>query len=192
MPNLILHKGGGWLLDADSDITLGQVPPNCEVYLLYVPGFKDFPDLRNALTSWGQKAGQNLFVGFVDPSDPNYKRLATVFNLTALPSIVMTAKTEMATIQSADGKHVTAFTRYDSPTSLADTGGTMDCLQILFGLVIQGKVAEALRQNRGHIVGDKIRSALEKINAEALKLFKEWGVSIDLFNGSLRISPPQN
>ncbi len=140
--NLVEGPGGGKKAVGDN-ILFDNLPADYKVYALYYPG--EMPDiaLESALRDLGNIAGKNLLVNIGRLDDPQYVEVVRRFGIKEYPVIVVTAIDGLA---SPTDEFLTTFARLDSKQLLSFPERTVECVQKLFNLFIQGKVSEAIAQ----------------------------------------------
>jgi hypothetical protein len=125
------------------NVFFSDLPGDCKVFLFYYPGAMPDPNLEPKLRALGERTGTNLFVNIGWLNDPQYDKIVKYFGITKNPVIIMTAIPELA---SPLGDYATLYARLDSSKLLGFADHTIQCVQELFNLFIQGKVAEAINQ----------------------------------------------
>jgi hypothetical protein len=125
------------------NVFFSDLPADCKVFLFYYPGAMPDANLEPKLRALGEHAGTNLFVNIGWLNDPQYGKIVNYFGITKNPVIIMTAIPELA---SPLGDYATLYARLDSSQLLGSADHTIQCVQELFNLFIQGKVAEAISQ----------------------------------------------
>lgn len=162
------------------NVFFDNLPPDSEVYLLYYPGAMPNKELENKLRDFGNNAGKNLFVNIGKLNDPNFKKISNKFDLGNFPVIIVTASSKLA---SHSDEYETAYVKLDSKNLLNSLDLAIDCVQKLFLLFIQGKIAEALRQP-----GKYDRKALiSRLNGVITNALKGVEVSASLLGGKLEV-----
>jgi hypothetical protein len=123
-----------------SSAFLIDLPSDYKVFLLYFRAGMPNEDLEEQLEKLGEAAGNNLLVNLGSARDPNYDMIVERFGIRKFPVIIMTAVPQLAGVGD---EYLTTFVRLDN-TYLFDTPErTVKCVEELFQLFIQGKVAEA-------------------------------------------------
>jgi hypothetical protein len=152
-------------------ITLDHIPDDCKVYC-FVFGSSDADEkTKKDLEELGTEYGNNLFTGFWSMADPNYKDIATYFDLSTLPTIVMTAEASLA---STKDSNESVFVRLDNRKLLLDVENVKELVRLLYNLFITGEVANAIRTAKNASRWGNIRD----ISAKVEKFFTDTLVKI--------------
>jgi hypothetical protein len=177
---LVLSKPEEGGKKAVGSVFFDNLPSDSKVYLLYYPGPMPNKELENRLRQFGKKTGKNLFVNIGTLEDPKLRDIAKEFDINRYPVIIVTANAELA---SHPVEYETAYAKLDSERVLNSPDLAIDCLQKLFALFIQGKIAEALRQP-GKYDQKAFLSRLKDSISNALKGIE---FSVSLFGGKLEV-----
>ena len=129
--------------DVGENVFFANLPSDYEVYIFYYPGAMPNVELETRLRNFGNNAGKNLFVNIGRLNDPNYRTIANKFNIRSLPVIIVTAIDKLA---SSPVESVTAYVKIDDKKLLNSPDSSINCLQELFLLFLQGKISEAMGQ----------------------------------------------
>jgi hypothetical protein len=129
--------------DVGENVFLDNLPSDYNVYLFYYPGAMPNETLESHLRNLGNSTGKNLFVNFGKLNDPNYSKIANLFQIKNLPVIVMTAVADLASPVSS---YFNVYIRIDNKKLIDNPDKTVEFLQKLFNLFISGNVAEALNE----------------------------------------------
>lgn len=163
-----------------SRVFLNDLPQDYKVFLLYFRGAMGNPDLEDQLEGFGRQAGNNLLVNLGSARDPNYGMIVERFGIRHFPVIVMTAVPSLA---GAGDEYLTAFARLDNAQLLSSPERTIKCVEELFNLFIQGKVAEAAskakwaqRAEAAGAVARAIEGALKAVGGVLAKLELSFSV----------------
>jgi hypothetical protein len=172
------------------DVFLANLPGDCRVYLWYYAGPDPNEELVAKLKKLGIWAGKALFVNLATPQDPNYPELAAKFGgIETFPTIVVTAAAQLASLSNEDS---TSYVKIDNKALLNNTNLAYDCLEKIYNLYDQGKLAEALHEKNHDVLKARFRNFL----VEALKgirgFLKEWDVSFSFMTGTLQIKPRED
>lgn len=162
---LVLETGAGpGEKDVGDNVFIGNLSSEYPCYALYYPGAMPDPRLEQALRKLGDETGQNLFVNIGRLNDPNYGKIANLFDIERNPVIVLTAIAPLAAPKEA---HLNTYVRLDSPKLLASSERTLECVQEVFNLFQRGNVAEAIAKAKWKerselllVVGRCVRGAL--------------------------------
>jgi len=173
--------------DVGENIFLYNLPNEYPCYAFYYPGPTPEPELEQALRKFGDQTGKNLFVNIGRLNDPDYGKIANLFDIKRNPVIVLTAiKPFAAPVDS----NLSTYVRLDTPKMLASTKRTMQCVQEVFNLFQRGKVAEAIAKGKWKerselllIVGDFIHNALKSLG----EFITTRDLSVSLFEGSFEL-----
>jgi len=148
------------------NVFFADLPTDYKVYAFYYPGALRDPGLEGRLRHLGEQAGKNLFVNIGALDDPQFKRVVSKFSITKYPVIAITA---VASLASPTKDHVTTFARLDGKALLDSSEKTVECVQEVFNLFLQGKVADAIGKAKwterkellaalGHYFSDALKS----------------------------------
>lgn len=168
------------------NVFLADLNAEYPVFAFYYPS--EMPDhhFENLLRKLGEETGANLFVNIGRLNDPNFGKLASAFDITSFPSLVLTAVADLA----APEKPVTsAYVRLDG-RMLADPERAIAHIESLYLLFLRGEIAEAIKK-AGHqekreiarIVGRFIASALTNLTT----FIANHDLSISILQGSFEI-----
>lgn len=127
--------------DVGDRILLADLTADYKVYLFYYRGDLADASFENKLRKLGDDTGKNLLVNIGTRKDPAYGRIVKLFGITKYPVIVMTGVEALA---SSYEDNLTAYARLDSERSFDDPDRAIKCVEELFNLFIQSKVAEAV------------------------------------------------
>lgn len=125
------------------NVFFADLPTDCKVYAFYFSGAMPNPALESKLRDLGQKTGKNLYVNIAGLNDPQLGHVQAKFSIKKYPAIAITA---LAGLASPAMEHVTTFARLDGEKLFDSPDKTVECVQEVFNLFIQGKVAEAISQ----------------------------------------------
>jgi hypothetical protein len=162
--------------DLGENVYLDSLPVDYKVYAFYYAGTLSNELLENKLRKLGDITGKNLFVNFGKLSDPRHDEIVERFGVKKYPVIVVTAIDPLA---SPAGEYLTAYARLDGKHLLDSPERTIECVQALFNLFLQGKVSQAISQakwkQRKALVAD-----LGQFFAGALKGIRDYIVETDI------------
>lgn len=127
--------------DVGENIVFSELPSDYRVYALYFPAEPPDRSLEDALRSFGSKTGKNMMIYFGSVGDPTMGQVLARFGINRYPVIVITAIADLA---SPQGDYVTSYARIDSKKLLSSPQRTLDCVERVFSLFIQGEVAKAI------------------------------------------------
>jgi hypothetical protein len=127
--------------DVGDNVFLANLPSEYPCYCFYFPGAMPDFDLEAALRAVGEEAGQNLFVNVGRLNDPNYGKMAKLFEIRSHPVIVLTA---IATLASPATAKLNTYVRLDSAKLLNSPERTVQCVQRVYNLFLRGEVAKAI------------------------------------------------
>lgn len=125
------------------NVFLKNLPEDHKVYIFYYSGAMPHKDLEAALRNLGIMTGKNLFVNIGKLNDPNYSKIANHFQIKKFPVVVMTAVADLA---SAPSSLHSTYVRIDNKKLLDSPDKTLEVLEKLFNLFIDGKVVDALKE----------------------------------------------
>jgi hypothetical protein len=153
--------------DSGDNILLSNLSADYRVYAFYYPGQPADEEFEAKLRVLGDAAGKNLLVNIGRYNDPEFDRIVALFGITKYPVIVMTA---VAPLAASLDENMTAYARLDSDYLLNSHERTLNCVESLFNLFLQGKVADAVSkakwaQRAGFLraLGGVIGAGLSKI-----------------------------
>jgi len=173
--------------DVGEDIFLQDLPTDYKVYLFYFSGAMPDEDLEKRLRQFGQMTGKNLLVNIAGMRDPDYMKISKSFGIKVFPVIIMTAVDGLA---SSPDPPFTAFVRMDSPSLLGRADLTIQCVQKLFNLFLQGQIAEAMNQfrrdNRAAVIAS-LKSFMHETLKGLTDFLKGWEVNISFIEGKLEL-----
>ena len=165
------------------------MPDDYKVYLFYYPGSMPNEDLENKLRKFGNIIGKNLFVNIGRLNDPNYKKIASRFEIRGLPVIIITAIDRLASVKT-ERYCSTFFVRLDSKILLHSVDLTIKSIEQLFNLFIGGQISEALSQYR-HDQRNAFLSKLKVVILNSLKVMAKFlfdrDISISLLEGKFEL-----
>ncbi len=169
------------------NVFLDDVPLSYRVYLFYYAGSMADDALEVKLRHLGAQTSDNLFVNIGKLDDVKHDEIARRFEITKYPVIVLTATPDLA---SPPGSYLSAYARLDSDHLLNSPDETMRCVQEVFNLFIQGKVADAISRAKwsqrkellgwlSHFVTDGLKAVLNFVN--------ERDISVSLVEGKFEL-----
>jgi hypothetical protein len=146
-------------------------------------------DLENKLRKFGNIIGKNLFVNIGRLNDPNYKKIASRFEIRDLPVIIITAIDGLSSVKT-ERYYSTFFVRLDSKILLHSVDLTIKSIEQLFNLFIGGQISEALSQYR-HDQRNAFLSKLKVVILNSLKVMAKFlfdrDISISLLEGKFEL-----
>jgi hypothetical protein len=153
--------------DSGDNILLADLSADYKVYAFYYPGQPADEEFEAKLRALGDQAGKNLLVNIGRYNDPEFDQIVKLFGITKYPVIIMTA---VAPLAASLDENMTAYARLDSEHLLKSHERTLACVESLFNLFLQGKVADAVSkakwaQRAGFLrtLGGVIGTGLSKI-----------------------------
>jgi hypothetical protein len=169
------------------NVFVADLPRKYPCYAFYYPGPMPDPTLEEALRGLGNQTGQNLLVNIGRLNDPAYPKIASLFDITRTPAIVLTA---IAPLAAPEGADLNVYVRIDSTSLLASTERTMRCVAEVTTLFLRGAVTEAIKAGKWRqrsellrIVGTCVRSGLQSI----WNLLSERDISVSVFEGRFEL-----
>jgi hypothetical protein len=167
---------------------LSNLPIDYKVYAFYYPSAAGVDDtLENNLRDLGRRTGKNLFINFGALNDPQYNKIVELFDITSFPVIVITA---IGSLASPHGEYLSAYVRLDSKDLLGSPNIAIQCVEQVFNLFLQGKVAEAVALGKSS-ARKALLSYLENWMVDALKsvggFLAGLKIKISIFDGTLEI-----
>ena len=173
--------------DVGDNIFLADLPSDYKVYALYYPGAMPDVALETKLRDLGNVTGKNLLVNIGKLNDPQYDRVVAYFGVTEYPVIVVTA---IASLASPLEDYVTTYARLDSQHLLNSSDRTVECVQKLFNLFIQGEVAKAVSKAKWSQRKEVLLS-LTHLFANALKsvagFIADRDISVSVLEGKFEL-----
>lgn len=162
---LVLKERSAAGKDVGDNIFFSNLPDDYKVYALYYPGAMPDLALENKLRDLGNITGKNLLVNIGRLNDPQYDRVVACFGVKNSPVIIVTA---IASLASPLQDYCTAYARLDSQLLLDSPERTIECVQKLFNLFIQGEVQKAVASAKWSEHKEVLRS-LSNLFTGALK-----------------------
>jgi hypothetical protein len=129
--------------DFGENVFFDNLPSDYKVYVFSYPAEMPDTTLEDKLRELGNITGNNLFVNIGRLADPQHDKIVKLFGVKNYPVIIVTAIDALA---SPAQDYFTAYARLDSKHLLNSPEKTVECVQKLFNLFIQGKVSEAIAQ----------------------------------------------
>jgi hypothetical protein len=173
--------------DVGENVFLDQLPSDYPIYLFYYPSAMPNEDLETALRRLGEITGQNLFVNIGRLNDPRYRDIARRFKIKPLPVIIMTGIDKLA---SPPEDFFTAFVRIDSKGLLASPDLTVQCLQKMYNLFIEGRISETMKEfkkDRRDVVIIRLKGILSNALKGLWDLVKDLDVSFSIIDGKFEV-----
>jgi hypothetical protein len=173
--------------DVGKNVFLDNLPSGYPVYLFYYPGAMPNQDLESKLRDLGDITGDNLFVNIGRLNDSRYQEIVSMFSIKDLPVIILTAIDKLA---SPSTKFLTMYARIDDKKLMESPDLVLQCSQTIYNLLIQGKIAEAMR----HAKQTKRRALISRLKKTVLNALKEiWefvkdvDISVSLIEGRFEL-----
>jgi hypothetical protein len=172
--------------DIGENVFFDNLPTHYKVFILIYPGVNADKQLVEKLLEFGEQTGNNCFVNIAKLNDPSYNKVRKLFRIMTFPTIIVTARSELSSLQS---ENITAFVRIDNKSLFKSTEATLACIEKMFNLFIDEKISEALKtKNR-----DQIFAEVRELFKYALKglsgYLKEWDISFSFVTGTLVLKP---
>jgi hypothetical protein len=184
---LILAEPPGETKDVGENVFFADLPAEYKVYAFYYGGAMGNETLEARLRALGGTTGNNLFVNIGRLDDPKFDEIQKRFEIRKLPVIIVTAIDDLA---SPAGEYVTAFARLDSKSLLDAPDRTIECVQELFNLFLQGKVREAMTHAKWQQRKELLKG-LTSFFAGPLKSLKDFmferDISISVLQGKFEL-----
>jgi len=170
------------------DVFLADLPAEYKVYVFYYAGAMGNETLEARLRTLGEITGKNLFVNLGrNLKDPLYGKIRKRFEIKKFPVIIVTAIDALA---SPAGEHLTAFARLDNKSLLGSPDRTIECVQELFNLFLEGKVSEAMSHAKWQERKESL-NGLTGFFTGALKSLKDFiferDISISVVTGTFEL-----
>ena len=176
--------------DVGENIFLDNLPLEYKVYLFYYPGSMPNENLEERLKGFGKITGKNLFVNIGRLNDPQYGKIKNKFQIRNFPVIILTAIDELASLNDGNSCYSTAYVRLDNKELFESVESTIECVEILFNLFIDGEITEALNQanNAQHdaIVYSIKKKIINVLNTMG-KFLSDRDISVSLFEGKFEL-----
>lgn len=168
------------------NVFLADLQADFPVYIFYYPSAMPDDVFENLLRRLGESAGPNLLVNMGRLNDPDFGKITRAFEVRSFPSVVLTAKADLAAPQDAS---MNAYVRLDGKF-LDDPGRAIEHIQDLYLLFLKGDIARAIkragRQNRAELarrIGKAIATALTTIG----RFVNEHDVTVSVLEGRFEI-----
>jgi hypothetical protein len=169
------------------NVFLADLPTDYKVYAFYYGGAMGNETLEDRLRALGEITGNNLLVNLGHLNDPQFDEIEKRFGIEQFPVIIITAIDSLA---SPADDYLTTFVRLDSKYLLDSPDHTVECVEKLFNLFIQGKVSEAMSHAKWQQRTELLR-ALGNLFTAGLKSLKDFiderDISISLLEGKLEL-----
>ncbi|WXG41519.1 MAG: hypothetical protein WED07_12265 [Candidatus Freyarchaeum deiterrae] len=124
-----------------------NVSKDSKVYLFVFTGMTPLnSDLQQALEQWSKEAEGNLFVGIWPKSDTDYQKVVSQFSIDKSPTILITAKPELALMDDLTEENV--WVKIDNEKILHNKNYIEQAKKILehvYYLFLSGKIKEAVK-----------------------------------------------
>jgi hypothetical protein len=153
--------------DVGENILLADLTADYKVYAFYYPGQPVDEDFEDKLRAFGEQTGKNLLINIGRYNDTDFDRIVGLFEIRKYPVLIVTALAGLAA--SADD-HLTAYARLDNDKLLQSHDRSLQCLEELFNLFLQGRVASAVshakwaqRTEALRTLGQVLSAALSKV-----------------------------
>jgi hypothetical protein len=131
--------------DVGDNVFLANLPADFPVYAFYYPAEMPDDELETLLRKLGDRTGTNLFVNIGRLNDPQFDKLVRVFQIKSFPSVIMTARGDLA---GSDHDMLNAYVKLDGRL-LANPERAIKFIEGLYLLFLKGDVAKAIRK-AGH------------------------------------------
>jgi hypothetical protein len=171
----------------EENAVLRNLTNEFKVYAFYYPSAVTDDALEHRLRELGQRTGKNLYINIGGLGDEDYNTVTQLFRIDSLPVIVITALDSLA---SPPGEYLTAFVRLDSRNLLNSPDDTIQCIEQIFNLFLQGNVAKAIAQAKT----SERMALLSHLGTWFLQAFRSMGnfiakseITIDVLNGKFEI-----
>ncbi len=168
------------------NVFFNDMPSDYEVYVLYYAGTSLNKDLADKLRDIGNIAGKNLFVNIAKLDDPNYRKIANKFGIRTFPTIIITAVDNLA---SPPSDNSTAYVKMENKRLLSSPDIAAACVDKMFNLFIEGKIAEAMREQKRDVHISNIKGVMNDALRGMLGYLKEWDISFSFIEGRLELKP---
>lgn len=162
--------------DMGENILFSDLPTDYKVYALYFPAEPPDSSLEDALRSFGHKTGKNLMMYFGSVSDPKLEQIMRRFDINRTPVIIVTAVAELA---SPHDDYSTTYARIDSKKLLSSPQRTLECVEKVFSLFLQGEVAKAISSAKWKQRAE-LASAISSTVGRALKAIGDYITTHDI------------
>jgi hypothetical protein len=174
--------------DIGENIFFDNLPFDYQVYLFYYPGAMPDDVLEDKLKKLGELTGKNLLVNIGRLNDPNFDKMASAFEITQLPVLIMTANRQLAAIRHNNGP-ISAYVRIDSKDFIKSPR-VLECVEKLFAMFLTGKIVEALSEAKADRRADII-SRIRHVILDGLKALAKYisdkDISVSILEGKFEI-----
>jgi hypothetical protein len=146
-----------------------------QVYTLYFPSRFDLAfdgTVKTNLTTFGQQTGKGTSVNFWDPTDPEFSRALTFFDLEAPPAVVLASGMRVKGKKTLDRAHMYAISFTDRRI-LEDRERLADAVNTAHEVLVRGDPAEIagyVRQRAAASVLDAMGRIGAAVRDQILKL----------------------
>jgi hypothetical protein len=164
-----------------------DLPADFKVYLFYYAGAMPDEAMEKKLRDLGSATGNNLFVNIGRLDDDQFDKISELFGIRKFPVIVITA---LGGLAGPEDDYLGAYARLDSEHLLGSPEKTVRCVQELFNLFMQGKVAEAVSQAKGRQRAEMIKwlaGFFKTALASLWDFVAERDISISLTEGKFEL-----
>jgi hypothetical protein len=189
---VLTQRGVPDIKDVGENIFFQNLPTEYKVYAFYYSGSTLNEKLEDRLRELGETTGGNLLVNIGRLNDPHYSKIVEQFDIKQYPVIVVTG---MDVLASTPDEYRTAFARLDSKYLLSSPDRTVQCVERLYNLFLQGKVSDAISQAKSS-ERRAIVSSLTSCLVDGLKglagFVAERDISVSLAEGKFELKKTGN
>ncbi|OGF59581.1 MAG: hypothetical protein A2Y62_08780 [Candidatus Fischerbacteria bacterium RBG_13_37_8] len=184
---ILSHPNDKKFRDAGENIFWDNLPHSYSVYLFYYPSAFTDETFEKNLRDLETTTGDNLFINIVKINDRNYGKIAHIFKIKHLPTIIITAIDELA---SESEEFLTAYIKIDNKQLLSSPELVIQCIERLYNLFVRGNISEVMKQAERHRL-NLIILKIKKITMQALKGIWQFiegrDISISILEGKFEI-----
>jgi hypothetical protein len=167
------------------NVYIENMPHDSDIFVFYYPSTSaPYTDLEDKLRAYGEKSEKAVFVNMSKVGGDKYSKIIKRFEIEGLPVIVITGRDTIAGLQTEDNKDKTVFVRLDKKNLLKDGGRTMEVVEEIVNLFMEGKISEAFRQAKAsqHVA---VLVRVKEIVSRLLTSIDE--ITIGLIDGSFKV-----
>ena len=169
------------------NVFIDNLPYDYKVYLFYYPGAIVNEDLERSLRRLGEMTDKNLYINIGRLNDPQLKEIIKKFAIKDFPVIILTAVDNLA---SPTGELLTAFIKIEDKNLLKSANESIDLIQRLFVLFMEGKINEAMNEIKNRersVILMRIKSVIATALQETIKFFEKHDIVVSVIEGKFEL-----
>ena len=169
------------------NVFIDNLPYDYKVYLFYYPGAIVNEDLERSLRRLGEMTDKNLYINIGRLNDPQLKEIIKKFAIKDFPVIILTAVDNLA---SPTGELLTAFIKIEDKNLLKSANESIDLIQRLFVLFMEGKINEAMNEIKNRersVILMRIKSVIATALQETIKFFENHDIVVSVIEGKFEL-----